>query len=300
MLTTLLVGRDGFAGTNHGKPAALLRVASSAFRLSAVFAGIVLLLGVFAPRASAQPEQYFIEEWADEMRTTSIARPVSAAEFFGVDTAAASTNYDNWSDVRFGGQTNVIAPVRIGTDEIGDDLVLQGNTGGRLTASGQSIYNFNMTENITAFSRVLRWYTLDGSLLREYQSRTFIGGGAIFANTGALVRQSDGFWDFLNLSLPSQVFASVRYSEPDRATVDDFGVYLAGPPTVSTSTPLYRNFTTGQNLDSGSADVNLSWFIRTQVIPAPASGVVAFGIVCLLSRRCGRAVRSSSCWRTKP
>jgi hypothetical protein len=153
------------------------------------------------------------------------------------------------------------------------------------TASGQSIYNFNMTENITAFSRVLRWYTLDGSLLREYQSRTFIGGGAIFANTGALVRQSDGFWDFLNVTFPNQIFTSVRYFEPDAGTVDDFGVYLAGPTTVSTSTSLYRNFTTGQNLDSGSADINLSWYIRTQVIPAPAAGGVVLACLCAASRR---------------
>jgi hypothetical protein len=255
-----------------------------------LMAVVVLVLGGLGVRAQAQPMQYFVEEWADESRTTSIARPVSAAEFFGVDTATVSTNYDNWSDRGFGGRSEVISPVRIRGDEIGDDLVLQGNTGGRLTASGESIYNFSTTENITAFSRVLRWYAADGTLLREHQLRITIGGGAIFAGTGALVRQSDGFWDFLNLSLPNQIFASVRYFQPQGATVDDFGVYLAGPPTVSTSTPLYRNFTTGQNFNSGSADVNLSWYIRTQVIPTPASGVAGLGLICLISRRRTRTV----------
>lgn len=279
MLTSLLASVDRSARVRGREGAWVLLVA--------VFA----VVGSIAAQAQARVDQYFIEEWADESRTNSIARPVSAAEFFGVDTVAVSTNYDNWTSPRFGGRTEVMPPIRIGGDEIGDDLVLQGNTGGRLTGAGHSIYNFNATENITAFSRALRWYSSDGTLLRDYQFRVVIGGGAIFANTGALVRQSDGFWDFLNLSLPNQIFASVRYFEPEGATVADFGVYLAGPPTVSTSTPLYRNFTSGQNFDSGSADINLSWFIRTQVIPVPATGAVALGLICLLSRRCARTSR---------
>jgi hypothetical protein len=278
MFTSLFASVDRSAGI-RGRDGAL-----------SLFVAVFALVGSIATQAQGRVDQYFIEEWADESRTTSIARPVSAAEFFGVDTAAVSTNYDNWTSPRFGGRTEVMPPIRIGGAEIGDDLLLQGNTGGQLTASGESIFNFNRTENITAFSRRLRWYSSEGSLLSEYQSRVVIVGGALFANTGALTRQSDGFWDFLNLSFPNQIFASVQYSEPDAATVDDFGVYLAGPTTVSTSTSLYRNFTTGQNLDTGSANVNLSWYIRTQVIPTPASGVVAVALSCLISLRRTRTV----------
>jgi hypothetical protein len=110
-----------------------------------LFVAVFALVGSIATQAQGRVDQYFIEEWADESRTVSVARPVSAAEFFGVDTAAVSTNYDNWSDVRFGGQTNVIAPLRIATAEIGDDLVLQGNTGGRLDLTQIPLTDFQWT-----------------------------------------------------------------------------------------------------------------------------------------------------------
>jgi hypothetical protein len=277
--------RRGFRGFNmSGRSTLAAKHEGSRARAHTTVLGLLTLLTSVGSAQGQAPERYYLEEWKDATHTVAVLREVSAGDFFNVEPADASFNFDNWTGPSDGGHSLPFTRLRVGEDEIGDDLNLVGNTGGRLTASGESLGNMSADGTMSEWTATHRWYDSNLQLLGEFTHRSVLQPGippGVYGRT----RQSDGFWDFLDLSLPDRIRASVQYSDPLGIDPHDFAMSLYSPLTLGSSSSYYRNFTTAQDIDTGDSQVNLAWFIRTTVVPTPSTILVALTALPCVTRR---------------
>jgi hypothetical protein len=145
---------------------------------------------------------------------------------------------------------------------------------GELSAMKRSVANLDATgHNITQTTETVRWYDSEsGSLLQSYTYTLAWGVGGT-AGTSWSVFQDDGFWSFLHLNLPTHVFYSEQETNIVGASADAVGRITAGPNTLGSSSRFIHDFTTGQDIDLGSDQINLLLAVRAT--PAPTPGVLA-------------------------
>jgi hypothetical protein len=242
------------------------------------------LQGQGASTALGQSVKRFIQEWADETHTVVKTR-IETIDSSEVAPQAVSTNYDNWSPLELGGQTRTLRVIRTGGDEVGDDAQLIGNTGGRLSSMGWSLCNLSQRQTLLQWTQTFRWYDSTGGLIASRSQIALAPPGGIGPGVFALFLQTDGFWTPFNIVLPNSVFVSVQFTNTVGMNNDDVGLWLAGPPTLSSSQRTYRNFTTNQFVDPGADSENLAAFIRTEVIPTPATSLALAASGLLATRR---------------
>ncbi|MDX2147752.1 MAG: hypothetical protein SFZ23_09550 [Planctomycetota bacterium] len=192
-------------------------------------------------------------------------------------TAGPSTvmMYDNYTSPSFGGGTRLTNIISVGGDEYGDAVHLANFQTGIIDSAGFSLVNNSSTSTITAIRVEFKWYNADNN--------AFLGG--FILNTGfseprlpgsrALIEGDIGTLRFLNIPLAPRMIYATKYLEVfGGASVADVGMGYGGPTTVGSSDRFIVNRTTGQQIDLGSADQNLGYFIRGFVIPAPGTALV--------------------------
>ncbi|MDX2148019.1 MAG: hypothetical protein SFZ23_10900 [Planctomycetota bacterium] len=194
--------------------------------------------------------------------------------------------YDNYTPTNFGGQTTLTTVISVGGDEYGDSVNLANYQQGIIDSAGFTLVNNSTTSNITAMRVEFKWYNADDN--------AFLGG--FILNTGfaeprlpgsqALIEGDIGTLRFLNIPLAPRMIYTTKYLEVfGGANLSDVGMLYGGPVTVGSSDRFIVNRTTGQQIDLGSADQNLGYFIRGFVIPAPGSVLVLTSLGLFASRR---------------
>jgi hypothetical protein len=202
-----------------------------------------------------------------------------------IEPATPQYGYDNWRNSILGGVSERIGNIRVGSLEVGDDVVMA--TSGRLTGENYSIVHMGTSGIGTSYIQTNRWFDSNGVLLQDFTFQIDASASNFGPGTMLYVRAGDGFWTFLNLQLPQQVYASHQWSNPIGMDINDFGQAIAGPRTIGYSSQYIRNFTTGQDIDLGSDQLNLCLALRVDPVPAPsaASLFAASSLLALRRRR---------------
>ncbi|MDX2148599.1 MAG: hypothetical protein SFZ23_13865 [Planctomycetota bacterium] len=225
---------------------------------------------------------YCVQEWTDASYTLARLRQVSEAEFkrlsgqSGTGPSPAGpdqlyTNYDNYTRSTEGGRSDRITGLRVGGDEIGDDLFLD-YQGGVLTGTGYSLGNFSETNELRAWTYINRWYDWRSlEMIREVSIRVELDGFTIQPGTLAQTLVLDGGWDSFGIRLRDRIWAGYQFSDPVGIAVSDFGIEIAGPRTLGSGTSAIRNFTTGETIQLQNDTYNPTWLIRTRGVPSPGS-----------------------------
>lgn len=236
---------------------------------------IAALGGTSTSSASAamNDEIVLIPEWADASRTRAILRTATEDDVNRESPSAITTNYDNSSTPTDNppGRSVPVRSIRVGGAEVGDDMQLMGNTGGRLSKMNYSFGNLNPTDALFQLTITYRWYNESRTLLQTAILVLSLPPGGLPGGRFVRVVEPEGFWSFLNLSLPDRVFITQQFSDTVGIPTGDMGQDLAGPRNFGGSDRFYYDFTANQAIDSGADDVNLRWLVRTEVIPSPTS-----------------------------
>ncbi|MDX2148973.1 MAG: hypothetical protein SFZ23_15780 [Planctomycetota bacterium] len=179
--------------------------------------------------------------------------------------------------------TNVLPT---GGDENGDTAQLANYQQGVIDSAGFTLVNNSTTSNITAMRVEFKWYNFDDN--------SFLGGFVLNAGfaeprlpgSRARIEGDIGTLRFLNIPLAPRMIYTTKYLEVfGGASLSDVGMLYGGPVSVGSSDRFIVNRTTGQQIDLGSADQNLGYFIRGFVIPAPASALAFASLGFFAARR---------------
>jgi len=230
-------------------------------------------------------------EWTDETHTRARAVPVTWED--QISPAEVTENYDNWRTAIDGGDAVLLGTHRVGNHIVADDASLVNYTGGIVTSMRRSIANMGAVGSGALLeARVtVRWYdSASQSLLRSF---SYISDYSLFPvapGTSYLSFSRDGFWDFLNVTLSPTIHWSDQYETAVGTSVDNIGFITAGPRNTGYSSRYLRDFTTGQNIDLGSDQINLAFGIRTRNVPSPSILVSSFlfGMSAVTRRRRSR------------
>ncbi|MDX2148302.1 MAG: hypothetical protein SFZ23_12345 [Planctomycetota bacterium] len=226
---------------------------------------------------------YCVQEWTDATYTRARLRQVSEAEYKRLSGQAGGSsspagpdevyaNYDNFTRTAEGGQSDRITGLRVGGDEIGDDLFLADYLGGVLTGTGYSLGNFSATNELHAWTYTNRWYDWQSlEVIREVSIRVELDGFTIQPGTLAQTLVLDGGWDSFGIRLRDRIWAGYQFSDPVGIAVSDFGIEIAGPRTLGSGTSAIRNFTTGETIQLQNDTYNPNWLVRTRGVPSPGS-----------------------------
>ncbi|MDX2146909.1 MAG: hypothetical protein SFZ23_05255 [Planctomycetota bacterium] len=212
--------------------------------------------------------------------------PVVALSFAGTCSFAQSIMmYDNWTPP-LPGRTVLNSVLRVGRDEIGDDLNLTNYQDGFIDGMGWTIANLSTTNQITSYRERLTWIDRDTS---QILGSVTYGGEPLREPIppGARFRV-DIPSSSVRVPVRPRMYFTIQYFDVVGASVDDIGLLYGGPTTVGSSSRFIRNFTTGQDIDLGGSNQNLGFYIRVRPIPAPgvcAAGLFAFGALATRRRR---------------
>ncbi|MDX2146433.1 MAG: hypothetical protein SFZ23_02835 [Planctomycetota bacterium] len=182
------------------------------------------------------------------------------------------------------GSTNRL---RVGSDEIGDDLYMVPGTGGQVSTIARTLVNMSATGRIDQYRMSLIWRDLATQGVQ--QRRDFVILSSLPPGVGAVITIPSIILDPLSIIVPDNAYFSVRYSDPIGIDPSDFGVLTGGPNIAGSSSRFIQNFTTGQQIDLGSEDNNIAYVIATRPIPAPGSALGLASLAGVLAARRRRA-----------
>jgi hypothetical protein len=127
---------------------------------------------------------------------------------------------------------------------------------------------------------------LDGALIATHSRDEFF---AVAIQPGQLAQIRFGSNQFrqIGIVVPDQFVLTIQRESFDNVPASAFGVMWSSPVTTGTSSQFYRNFTTGQSIDLGSAQNNLTMYVKTDPIPSPStvSLLAASSLLALRRRR---------------
>jgi hypothetical protein len=199
--------------------------------------------------------------------------------------ATGDQSYDNWRSSSEGGETSLLTRFNnVGTQEIGDDLVLSNCSPSFVNDLGFTLVNGSRTQGISRYRSTFRFYDENLTLLGVVSEVV----NTIFPPFGAAsIFTSGGYFRPFNIPTAPRMFMTTQYTEVigDNSLV---GLLYGGPVTTGSSSRFIRNFTTGQQIDLGGEDQNLGFFIDTVPIPGPGAltvMAVAMGVVGCRRRR---------------
>ncbi len=203
-----------------------------------------------------------------------------------VAPAVETTLFDSWLKPDQGGATNYLGIVPTGFDKVGEDMLGRSQLGGVVSDIGYSIANLSSNRSIR-FNRITYdFWTLDGVLIASRSRDEFFASAIL---PGQLARISFGPNQFRNFNVvvPDHFYMTVQRESFDGVPESAFGVMWGSPITVGSSTRFYRNFTTGMSIDLGSAQNNLTMYVKTDPIPSPSSAslLTASSLLTLRRRR---------------
>jgi hypothetical protein len=192
------------------------------------------------------------------------------------------TMYDNILPPARGGVTVLDGTLRIGGDEIGDDLDLVRYEDGRIGTAGWSLANLSTTETIRGYFFTLRWYNRDTNQLLGAVDGSF--GNPSFPIGPGQSHVLGADLGFRNIPIAPRMSMTFQVTEVIGGTLNDVGVLTGGPNTAGSSSRFVRNFTTGQMIDLGSSNRNLGFLIYVRPIPTP-SALGIFGLATVFAAR---------------
>ncbi|MDX2148431.1 MAG: hypothetical protein SFZ23_13005 [Planctomycetota bacterium] len=187
--------------------------------------------------------------------------------------------YDNWTPP-LPGRTVLNSVLRVGGDEIGDDLNLTNYQDGVLDSMGWTLVNTSSNDDIVSYGFRIRF--TDSNTGEVFVDRTYPATPLPTPiPPGARLRSSFPFGSQLSFQIPvrPRMYFTIQYFDVVGASVDDIGLLYGGPTTVGSSSRFIRNFTTGQDIDLGGSNQNLGFYIRVRPIPTP--GAVSFALLSL-------------------
>jgi hypothetical protein len=196
--------------------------------------------------------------------------------------AGVTENYDNWRTVASSppGRTEVRGDIRLGGHEWGDDLVLADFTDGVVDSIGRGISNNAPQGDLTRFDVVWRWYDASNmSLLGSIQLQ--IGVGFPFG-PGDRVRmgQFDGFLRSFGVPLAPHVWFTSQYTAAEGISNEDIGMLYGSPVNTGASSPIVRNFATGEEIiPGGNPANNFVYYLKSYSVPAPGFVVLVIAIL---------------------
>ncbi|MDX2146798.1 MAG: hypothetical protein SFZ23_04685 [Planctomycetota bacterium] len=194
--------------------------------------------------------------------------------------------YDNYTSPFFGGHTRLLSTFSVAGDEYGDSVQLANYQQGVIDSAGFTLVNNSTTNSITAMRVEFKWY--------DANNNSSLGGFVLNAGFAepvlprerTLIEGDIGTLRFLNIPLAPRMIYTTKYLEVfGGASISDVAMLYGGPVTVGSSDRFIVNRTTGQQIDLGSADQNLGYFIRGFVIPAPGSVLVLTSLGLFAARR---------------
>jgi hypothetical protein len=192
--------------------------------------------------------------------------------------------YDNWRGPFNFGFTVLDQTLRVGGDEIGDDVNLRRFTPGIIDSFGWTLANLSSTNTITNANFRFRFYNRDnGALISSLTTGFFDPGINLAPLTGSQFRFIPGTLSFRNLGVTERMYMTMQVVDIIGIPMADVGVLYGGPITNGSSSSLIRNFTTGQDIDLGPGK-NLG-FLVSVTVPAPGAAVGVFALSLFASRR---------------
>jgi hypothetical protein len=195
--------------------------------------------------------------------------------------------YDNWRGPFNFGFTRLDQTLRVGGDEIGDDVNLRRFTPGIIDSFGYTIANLSASETLVDVNIRFRFYNRDsGALISSFDRGFGEPSLNIAPMTNSIRRFAPGALTFFNLAAAERMYMTMQVVDIIGIPLSDFGVLYGGPITNGSSSSLIRNFTTGQDIDLGPGK-NLG-FLVSVTIPTPASASL-FVITATLATRRRRA-----------
>jgi hypothetical protein len=201
--------------------------------------------------------------------------------------ATGQRAYDNWrspnsSFDELRGRTNLTQTIRTGSHEVGDDLVLADVGASELSDLAYSVVNLSSTDTLGWFRRTIRWYSDDFMLVGQDSARVL----ANFQAGSRVAVFTSGFY-LLSRQIPTspRMFMTLQYTEVTGIDPADIGMLTGGPVGTGSSSQFIRNFTTGQQIDLGSENQNLGFFIDSLPIPAPGSFAAFVTAIGIFARR---------------
>jgi hypothetical protein len=192
--------------------------------------------------------------------------------------------YDNWTAPLDNGVTVLDQTLRVGGDEIGDDINLRRFTPGIIDSFAWTVANLSSTQTMENVSIRFRFYNRDSGSMISTLTTGFgdppLNVGPLSSNT---YRIAPGSLSFFNLAAAERMYMTMQVVDIVGIPLSDFGVLYGGPITTGTSSSLIRNFTTGQDIDLGPGK-NLG-FLVSVTIPTPASASLLLITATLATRR---------------
>jgi hypothetical protein len=191
--------------------------------------------------------------------------------------------YDNARPpTRPGGRTVLDGVLRIGGDEIGDDINLERHEDGVIGPAGWSLANLSTTDTIRGYFFTLRWYNRDNNQLLGTFSSDF--GNPVFPIGPG---QSHALFTDLNdldIRVAPRMYMTFQVTGVIGGTLNDVGVLTGGPHTAGSSSRFVRNFTTNQDIDLGSDRRNIGFLVHVYPIPTP-SALATFALAAVFAVR---------------
>lgn len=192
------------------------------------------------------------------------------------DPASGARSYDNW---RYpgggGGDTLVNGRVRVGAQEVGDDLNLAVWQGSVVNDIGYSVVNMAASGggSLTGVGQHRRFYDADtGELLYTDSAFYTFVGFSLRPGEGGIGYTDGGFYRGFGIPARQRMYMTMQFFDPVGISIEDMGLFYGGPINTGSSSSLIRNFTTGQNIDLGAnPQNNLIFFIDSVVVPSPSS-----------------------------
>lgn len=203
-----------------------------------------------------------------------------------VDPAVETTLFDCWTTPSFGGQSRWQGNILTGFDKVGEDMLGTSQLGGVVTDIGYSIANLSSNRSIR-FNRITYdFWTLDGVLIASRSQDEFFASAILPGQLARIFFGPNQFRNF-NVVVPDLFYMTVQRESFDGVPASAFGAMWSSPVTAGTSSQFYRNFTTGESIDLGSAQNNLTMYVKTDPIPSPSSAslLTASSLLTLRRRR---------------
>jgi hypothetical protein len=192
------------------------------------------------------------------------------------------TLFDSWN----GPVSLIQGYLTTGFDTVGEDMFSSNRLGGIVTDIGYTLANLSTTRPIRYNRIVYSFWSLEGDLIA---TRPFDEFFAVAIQPGQAVKIHFGSnqFRFFDVTVPDQFYLTIQRESFDNVPASAFGVAWSSPLSVGSSTEYYRNFTTGQNIDLGSNQNNLTMYVKTDPIPSPsaASLLAASSLLALRRRR---------------
>jgi hypothetical protein len=242
----------------------------------------MMIITLASVASATQAQIAYRMSWTDDTHTEARMEAIDGGN---VSPSSVVESYDNWrtADWVQPGETVYESNLRVGTRTIADDLNMI--TGGVLTSSKHSYVNLSSTQTLFEYRVSERWYSSAGTELQRINYRVVIVGG-LPPSFRAVVFSEDGYWDFLQLALPSSFQYSRTFLETPNFDIIDIGVIVGGPHNTGSSSRYVRDMTTGDLIDLGSENSNFALGVRVIAVPTPGvAGFVTLGFIGACRRR---------------